>query len=222
VVTIQATDPTATEGGDAGSFTVTRTGPTAAGLQVKYATGGTATNGTDYQSLPGTVTIPAGESSATIAVTPTADQLAEGTETATVILGADLGVYQVGSPDRATVTISDAGLPTVTVEATDATASEPGADTGTFTFTRTGPTTFPLYVGFSITGTASSGYDYQLDSYGTVTILAGETNATVTVTPIDDQPIEPDETVVVTINASPTTYLVGTQRTATVTIVSND
>ena len=41
----------------------------------------------------------------------------------------------------ATVTIVDTAAPVVTVVATDARAAEVGADTGAFTFTRTGPTT---------------------------------------------------------------------------------
>src|SRR2546430_10114938 len=47
---------------------------------------GTATNGTDYGSLTGSVTIPADLSSASIVVTPVNDILNEGTETVIVQL----------------------------------------------------------------------------------------------------------------------------------------
>src|SRR5206468_2676992 len=80
-------------------------------------------------------------------------------------------------------------LPTVTVTATDANASETGPDSGTFTITRTGDTTAPLTVNYSLSGTASNGTDYQ--QLGTsVTIAAGVSSATVTVTPIDDTEVE--------------------------------
>ena len=58
------TDGTATEGNaaDTGVFTVSRTGSTTAALTVNYTVSGTATNGTDYQNLTGSVVIPVGRS----------------------------------------------------------------------------------------------------------------------------------------------------------------
>ena len=53
-----------------GSFTVTRTGDTSPDLTVLYTVSGTATAGADYGALPGSVTIPAGSATATIAVAP--------------------------------------------------------------------------------------------------------------------------------------------------------
>jgi serralysin len=106
VVTITALVPNASEAGRKGYFKVSRTGPTASALAVKYTVGGTATNGTDYNSLSGTVTIPAGKSSANIGVIPVDDTVHEGTETVIATLSAD-PKYAVGSPDSATVNIAD-------------------------------------------------------------------------------------------------------------------
>ena len=54
-----ATNNVAVEGtANDGLFTVTRTGSTTASLTVAYSTSGTATNGTDYTTLTGTVVIP--------------------------------------------------------------------------------------------------------------------------------------------------------------------
>lgn len=61
-------------------FQVTRTGPTNGPLTVCYRLSGTASNGVDYQPLPGTVTIPAGASTARISVMPLDDNLCEGDE----------------------------------------------------------------------------------------------------------------------------------------------
>ena len=73
-VTVLASDPYAAEANlDPGAFTVTRTGSTATALTVSYTVGGSATNGVDYQTLSGTVLIPAGEASATITVLPIDD-----------------------------------------------------------------------------------------------------------------------------------------------------
>ena len=50
--------------------------------------------------------------------------------------------------------------PTVTIAATDATATEAGLTTGTFTVSRTGSTTAALTVHYSVSGTATAGSDY--------------------------------------------------------------
>jgi hypothetical protein len=56
-----------------GQFVVVRSGSVAANLIVTYSDGGgTATSGTDYSPLPGTLTIPAGLGTATIDVIPIA------------------------------------------------------------------------------------------------------------------------------------------------------
>jgi parallel beta-helix repeat protein len=222
-VTVTATDANASETGpDAGTFTMSRTGDTTAGLTVRYSLGGTATNGTDYASLSGSVTIPAGAASATVAVTPIDDTTVEGNETVILTLSAD-AAYTVGSPNNATVTIADndqVSLPTLTVAATDANASETGPDSGTFTVSRTGATTAGLTVRYSLGGTAANGTDYTSLS-GSVTIPAGAASASVTVAPINDTTVEGNETVILTVSAD-TAYTVGLPNNATVTIVDND
>ena len=50
-----------------------RLGPTTNDLSVAYSIGGTATNGVDYNTLPGTVTLPAGYRTATISIVPIDD-----------------------------------------------------------------------------------------------------------------------------------------------------
>src|SRR5262245_39220538 len=102
VVTISATDNTATEAGrTTGRFTLTRTGSTALPLTVRYTVGGTAIGGEDYAALPGRLTIPAGSATATILVRPIDDRLIERTET--VVLHLAPGAYRVGVPNQATV-----------------------------------------------------------------------------------------------------------------------
>jgi hypothetical protein len=86
-----------------------------------------------------------------------------------------------------------------------------------FTFTRTGPTTFALQVNFGIGGTAGNAADYQ-NILGSVVIPAGQASTTLTITPVADGVSEPDETVILTLQASPTTYLIGSPSSATVTI----
>jgi hypothetical protein len=221
-VTIAATDAIATEAGlTTGQYTVTRTGATTAALTVSYAVTGTATAGSDYAALTGSVQIPVGAASATITVTPIDDLLVEPDETVIATLGAN-AAYTVGAASSATVTIqsNDVALPTVTIAATDAIATEAGLTTGQYTVTRTGATTAALTVNYTVGGTATAGSDY-VTLPGSVQIPAGATSATITVTPIDDTAVEPAETVVVTLGAN-AAYTLGAAASATVTIQSND
>ena len=131
--------------------------------------------------------------------------------------------YNVGPAASATVTIQSddvAVLPTVTIAATDATATEAGATTGRFTLTRTGATTAALTVNYTVAGTATAGSDYVALA-GSMQIPAGAATATVTVTPVNDTAVEPNETVVATLGAN-AAYTVGAAAVATVTIQSDD
>jgi hypothetical protein len=64
-----------------GEFTVSRTGSTELSMPVWLHVSGSATPRTDYESLPWLVTIPAGETSASVPVTALQDKLPEGIET---------------------------------------------------------------------------------------------------------------------------------------------
>ena len=217
-VTITALDPTATEAGlTTGAFRVSRTGSTASPLTVFYSVAGTATPGTDYTALPGSVTIAAGSSVANILVRPINDTLMEGTETVVVTLSSR-PAYTIGSPSSATVTIiSDER---VTITAPDATATEAGLTTGAFRVSRTGSTASSLTVFYSVAGTATPGSDYTALP-GSVTIAAGSSVANILVRPIDDTLMEGTETVVVTLSSGPV-YTIGSPSSATVRIISDE
>jgi hypothetical protein len=63
-----------------------RDGDVSAPLLVSYAVGGTATNGVDYELLPGTIEIPAGKRSAKLVIRPRRDGLVEDPETVELTL----------------------------------------------------------------------------------------------------------------------------------------
>lgn len=108
VVSVSATDHHAGESGDTGTFTFKRTGThgTSAPLTVNYTLSGTATEGADFQSLGGTVTIPAGQSSVTKTVTVLDDAVLEGKERAILRLSSS-PAYTIGWPGNSTVLIAD-------------------------------------------------------------------------------------------------------------------
>ena len=220
-VTIAATDAAASEvGSDAGSVTLTRNGLLTDPLVVKLTLSGTATNGTDYATVGPTATIPAGQATVVVPVTPVNDPDAEASETAIVTIAADALVYTIGAPTNATVTIASEDLPTVTVVATDAAAGE-AANPGIFTVSRTGPTTAALTVSYALSGTASAG-DYTPALTGTVVIPIGAASVAVPITPVNDTVFEGPETIVLTVTTSSPGYVVGGASAATVTIADND
>jgi len=165
-------------------------------------TGGSCTNGT----------VLAQAASCTVLVNFTPGAL--GARTANLVIA--------GTASNAPVSIPLSGtglLPTLTVVATDASASEAGPDTGTFTINRAGPTTAALTVNFSLGGTATNGTDYVAVT-SPVSMASGATTATVTITPIADSDFELSESVTLTLNAG-TGYSVGSPASATVTIADN-
>jgi len=86
-VTVAASDAMAWETGpDPGSFTILRAVTTGEPLTVYFTLGGTAGNGTDYETLPASATIPAWEGWVSLDVTPINDLEAEGRETVVLTL----------------------------------------------------------------------------------------------------------------------------------------
>jgi hypothetical protein len=121
VVSIVATDAYASEGPwwredgtvrgtNIATFAVRRAGPTNDAVTLKYHIGGTASNGVDYVTLPGLVTIPAGARSGQITVIPVEDTIIEHQETVVLELApdsADTPSYIVGEARRAAAIITD-------------------------------------------------------------------------------------------------------------------
>jgi hypothetical protein len=224
-INILATDSAAGELNNTGLFTITRTEPITAPLTVNFWVGGSATAGADYMALGNSVIIPAGAMSATKTVTPIDDPDCEGTETVVLNLRAN-AAYALGASRRATVVIADNDPPSVSIVASDAAAGEPN-DPGLFTVTRTGPTTGPLTVSFSVSGTATPDADYVAFApltegvLGNVAIPAGAASATIAVTLIDDQYGEPTESIVVALQGEDG-YTLGSPGRAGVTISDDD
>jgi hypothetical protein len=105
VMSIVASNPNAAEPNVPGAFTVTRTGDASVPVTVNYTVTGTASNGMDYLTLSGTLTLPAGSNSVVVTVTLLDDALYETDETVMVTLLPSTG-YSLGV-SAATVTIAD-------------------------------------------------------------------------------------------------------------------
>lgn len=211
-----------------GSFVVSQSGTAGVDTMVSYTVTGTAASGSDYVVLSGTVTIPAGQTSATIVVNPIDDNIVEATETVVVTLdgitsGAALVIVDANN-NAATVQIADNDSAQVSVSAT-AGGNETGPVSGVFTVTQSAVSSSDTVISYTIGGTATSGSDYTALS-GTVTILAGNTSATVSVPVINDTVVEGTETVTLTLNnisgGDANITINGDQASASLEIQDND
>ena len=228
--TVSATVSSAAEGGNDGEFTVSldQTNTSGSNIAIAYTVTGTATNGTDYNTLNGSVEIPNGSSSAVVSVNVTDDSEVESDETVIITLDSTQpNGITVGSSDSATVTISDNDEESFTAEvslvASDETALE-GDNNAEFTVSlnQSNNTGSAISIAYTITGTATNGDDYTTLS-GIVDIPDGSLSAIVSVEVIDDTEIESDETVILTINSSQVDGIsVGAENTATIVISDND
>lgn len=217
-VTIESTQPNATEGGRDGEFTVKRVGGTTGDLEVHYSIAGTAANGTDYQGLNGVVIIPDGVNSINIDLKTLDDTLPEWSETVQLSLQSS-NSYQLGGNISAIATITDNELPLVTLNTTDANVGEAN-NPGQMRVTRLGGNlNEDLTINLNLDGTATNGQDYQFLN-NTVTIPAGQTEAIININPLDDTEVEWDETV--TVNLVSGNYNIGTVNNGTVTLVENE
>ena len=173
---------------------------------------GTATKDTDYIIAAASLALAAGDTEVSTTVTGVDDLVDEDDET--VVVTAGLGATTLGS---ATVTIVDDDVPAWTVMVEPETIAEAG---GVSTVTvSAGGVTFPdtRTVTLSLAGTATKDTDYTIAA-ASLTLAAGDTEVSTTVTGVDDLVDEDDETVVVTANHGASA--VGSP--ATITILDDD
>ena len=105
IVNVAVTDAIAGEDGDAGQLLISRTGDLSQALTVNYTVAGDTVNGSDYQALSGSVTIPVGAALVTLPILPLADNVAEQPET--LILDLAAGDYAIGTRATAQLTLED-------------------------------------------------------------------------------------------------------------------
>ena len=206
-----------------GVMTVTQTAVSATNTVIAYSVAGTATSGTDYTALSGTVTVLAGATTATITIPVINDAIVEGSETGIVTLTSiTSGLATLGATLTATNTIADNDSATVTI-ANTTNGAETGPVNGVMmTVTQTAVSATNTVIAYSVAGTATSGTDYTVLS-GTVTVLAGGTTATITIPVNDDLIVEGSETVILTLTSITSGLAtLGATLTATNTIADND
>ncbi|HEY2840404.1 MAG TPA: Calx-beta domain-containing protein [Pirellulales bacterium] len=188
----------------AGNFLVSLSNPSYQDVSVDYTFAPvTATAGVDYQAVDGTVTIPAGQTSAPVNVSILGDTVFEGDETFTISLQNPQGGTLDKSTGTATI-VDDDAAPTLAINSPAAVTEPTGsATTLEFTVTLTGDTSQQTTVQWSTAdNTATAGQDYQAAS-GQLTFIPGETSKTIDVNILDDNLNEATESFFVNLS-SPT------------------
>jgi hypothetical protein len=166
-VSVAASTPLAHEQGAVpGVFTITRT-PEDIGnpVTIFYTITGTAKTNVNYVSLSGSVTIPAGSTSADVQVTPISDSNPDPTLTVNLAVKGS-GGYSVGFPNSATVYIVDNSMPQVQIVSLSTNLFQGNTnDYAAVHLRRLGDTNVSITLdasSFAFAGTAVSNVDYYL------------------------------------------------------------
>lgn len=223
------------------TVTVVRVGGADGSVSVNYAvTGNSATAGSDFEAINGTLSFSNKETSKTFSVTIKNDSTSEGNEAATVTLSNVTNGASIGTPSTATLTIVDdeassAGSSssrsstggssanakgTMTFAATAYTFNE-NVGNATITVVRNGGTSGSVDVNYATSnGTGVSGTEYNATS-GTLNFASGESSKTFTVQILDDSKVDGGKTLTLTLSNPTGGATLGTP-TSTVTIQDNE
>ena len=211
-VTLTSSVPVTAEGGTVpGKFLVSRSGDASQNLVVNLTTvSGTAATA-DYTLSPVpatgsqgliTLTIPGGQDSLEVMVTPVNDTAAEGPESVVLTLAAGNGYLIRGNADAAVdIDDNDTTLPRVAVTVVEGKTTENSPIPASLRIQRSGSTANPLNVRYSLAGTALMGQDYAVLP-GTAVIPAGAAGVVVPVLSLNDALSETVETVILTLSAN--------------------
>ncbi len=208
------------------SVTIERSGRTTGAISaVVNFSNGTAIAAGDYNNAPITVNFASGETSKTISIPIVDDTRFEANETFNISLGNLTGGATLGTRSNAAVTIvsNDLRLPgQLAFTSSSYSVSENGTPVNTITIDRTGGSDGAVSVVLTPTnGTATTPGDYN-NTPITVNFLDGETSKTVTIPIVNDNILEPDETVNLTLTNPGGGATLATRTTATLTIINDD
>lgn len=205
-------------------------------ITISYTVSGTATAGSDYTALSGTIVLPANTNAVQIPVDVMDDKLIEPTESVVVTLtGATTGSPAVPVPvnsanNAATVSITDDDN-NINISSTAINAEEGGAN-GKFTFelpagvVAANDITIDYTIQGAGVGVATEGADYNDLSPHSIILPAGANKVDLVVTAIDDNDIEGDEDLSIQLNnvtdATGVMFTIGPNIGSGIDIIDND
>ena len=198
-VSIAAANDANETGSVNGRFTISLDAASAIDTLVTYSVlaSSSATAGTDYATLSGTLTIPAGDLSADITVSGIAnDPTVEFDETISIQLtGSTAGTsFIFTASDTATISLLDNDSAVMSIGNASVTEGNSGTTVLSYPVTLSNPVDVDVSIDYATQdGTATAGSDYVAQS-GTLIIPAGSTTGTIDITVNGDTVVELNET----------------------------
>jgi len=219
--------PRVAEGGTA-ALVVERSGATTTTVTVQYSvTGGTATLGSDFNvvsgtltSATGTLTFERGELTKTINVVALPDTTIESDETVNLALTNPTGGAELGSRATSVVTIGDGAA--VQFQQPVYTVKE-NVPSVVITAVRTGAATTPFTVTYTATPlTPGREGDFKIPLPSVLTFAAGVLTRTISVTIVNNTLVDGNRSVLLSLGQPTNGAQLGSQATATLTIQDDD
>lgn len=199
-VTLSVDDASIAEAGGVAIFTATLSEVTTVPVTIDLAISGTA-EASDFNATGTQIVVAADTTSGSITVTAVQDDVDEPDETVVVDITSVVGGTESGVQQQ-TTTIADDDeppVPNVTLSA-DTTEFSEAAGVSTLTVTLSEVTTVPVTVDLEFSGSAAAS-DYSA-SATQIVVAPGSTTGSATVTAVQDEVNEPDETVIVDISVT--------------------
>ncbi|MGJ8644687.1 MAG: choice-of-anchor Q domain-containing protein [Luteolibacter sp.] len=184
-LTLSITDPSISENGGNTTITVSRNTDTTNELTVDLSS-----DDESEATLPTTLTIPAGDISATATLTSVDDAIVDGTQTVNISVSSSGFIGDSGTLD-----VTDDDIATLTLSIADASISENGGSS-TITVSRN------TDVEVELTVDLSSNDETEATVPATLTIPAGDVSATATLTAVDDAIVDGTQTVTISATSS--------------------
>ena len=215
-VSLSIDNPTIAEAGGVATVTATLSNPFTQDVTVNLTFGGTA-SATDFATSATAITILAGQTTGTIAITGTDDNVDESNETVTVTLGTITNGI-AGVPNTVSTSITDDDTSTVSINSVTVAEGNAGTTAFTFTVSLSNPSAVQSSVNFATAdGTATIlDNDYTLAN-GTLIFAPGVITQTVTVLVTGDANFEANETFAVNLSAAVNAALGTATGTGTIT-----
>lgn len=207
-------------GGRASVF-VKREGETATAVSVTYfASGRTATDGTDFQSVSGTLNFEPGESLKFFTVPILDDAEVEDNESIDLQLFSGSTDVQIGRA-VATLTIFDNDFAPGVISLLTSNGASESSGSMTITVVRRSGRTGTVTVNYAVTGTTATPGEDFIPQSGSLTFLEGEISKTIVIALRDDSRIEGNEFVSVVLTGPTGGAVLGTS-SISVPIVDDD
>ncbi|MBM4053462.1 MAG: hypothetical protein FJ264_02070 [Planctomycetes bacterium] len=187
-------------------------------VTVPFTVSGTAVSPADYSITSSPVTIAAGTTTTTITITVVDDAIDEIDETVIVTMGIPTNATAGTTTVHTATIIDNDGAPSVTLSLSGSPMAEAGGSS-TVTATLSNLSSSTVTVNLAFSGTATLNDDYTR-SGTSISITAGNTNGSITLTAVQDDNDESDETIIVDIDSVTNATESGTQQV--IAVITDD